>query len=173
MTYQMSVMVKNLSSKQVALENSVKLGLQLLGFRALFQSSPQDRIALIREGVQAKDFKLLASRLGIVQERLCRMLAIAPATVNRKAAQHQALSREESEKVIGLAKLIGQVETMLDQSGDPVLAQNFDAGKWLAGWINEPVPALGGRAPSAYLDTIEGQELVSSLLAMMQTGAYA
>lgn len=155
------------------MKKPVKVGLQLLRYRELFQSSPQDRIELIRQGVPAKEFKLFASSLGIVQEKLCRMLDIAPATMNRKAAQDQALSRDESEKVIGLAKLVGQVETMLEQSGDPALMQDFDVSRWLAGWLAEPVPALGGKSPSEYLDTLEGQALVSSLLAMMQTGAYA
>ena len=142
-------------------------------YRDLFQGSPQSRIDLIRAGVQARDFKSLVSRLGIAQDKVCRMLAIAPATVNRKAAQRQPLSREESEKVIGMAKLIGQVETMLEQSGDPASMRDFDAARWLARWIEEPVPALNGTPPSAYMDTIAGQEMVSDLLALMQTGAYA
>lgn len=142
-------------------------------YRDLFQASPQSRIDLIRAGVPTRDFKSLVARLGLAQDKVCRMLDIAPATVNRKAAQHQPLSREESEKVIGMAKLIGQVETILEQSGDPASMHDFDAAKWLARWIEEPVPALDGRAPSAYMDTIAGQEMISNLLAQMQTGAYA
>lgn len=80
---------------------------------------------------------------------------------------------EDSEKIVGLAKLVGQVETMLDQSGDPELMKDFDARKWLARWIEEPIPALGGKRPADYMDTFEGQEMVSRLLSMMQTGAYA
>ena len=36
-----------------------------------------------------------------------------------------------------------------------------------------PSPALGGDKPADYMDTIEGQRIVSNLLAMMQSGAYA
>lgn len=101
------------------------------------------------------------------------MLDIATATVNRKASRNEALSREDSEKVVGMAKLIGQVETMLQESGDPVLAKDFDAANWLAHWMEEPIPALGGAAPAEYMDTIEGQEMISRLLAMMQAGTCA
>jgi uncharacterized protein (DUF2384 family) len=72
-----------------------------------------------------------------------------------------------------MAKLIGQVETMLEESGDPELMKDFDAARWLTHWMEEPVPALGGASPSEYMDTIEGQEMISKLLATMQTGAYA
>jgi hypothetical protein len=72
-----------------------------------------------------------------------------------------------------MAKLIGQVETMLEESGDPELMRGFDAARWLTHWMEEPIPALGGASPSEYMDTIEGQEMISRLLATMQTGAYA
>jgi putative toxin-antitoxin system antitoxin component (TIGR02293 family) len=144
-----------------------------LNFRELYQTTPVDRISLIREGVMAADLKTFISSLDIQQERVFTMLDIATATVNRKASRNEALSREDSEKVVGMAKLIGQVETMLEESGDPELMRDFDAAKWLAHWMEEPIPALGGASPSAYMDTIEGQEMISKLLEAMQTGAYA
>ena len=49
----------------------------------------------------------------------------------------------------------------------------FDAAGWLAAWLDEPVPALGGRRPGELLDTAEGRALVSRLLMQMQAGTYA
>ncbi|MGJ7914199.1 antitoxin Xre/MbcA/ParS toxin-binding domain-containing protein [Massilia sp. LXY-6] len=144
-----------------------------LDFRELYQTTPVDRIDLIRNGVSAADFKTFVSGLDVQQEKVFSMLDIATATVNRKASRNEALSREDSEKVVGMAKLIGQVETMLDESGDPELMKDFDAARWLTHWMEEPIPALGGASPSEYMDTIEGQEMISKLLATMQTGAYA
>jgi len=144
-----------------------------LDFTRLYQSTPVERIGLIRKGVSAADFKIFVSRLDIQQEKIFAMLDIAIATVNRKASRNEALSREDSEKVVGMAKLIGQVETMLAESGDPGLTPGFDAARWLTHWMEEPIPALGGATPADYMDTIEGQEMISKLLAMMQTGAYA
>jgi uncharacterized protein (DUF2384 family) len=69
-----------------------------------------------------------------------------------------------------MAKLVGQVQAMVEQSGDPT---GFDAAKWVARWVNEPSPALGGKSPATYMDAVEGQELVFNLVARMQSGAYA
>ncbi|MCS0583198.1 DUF2384 domain-containing protein [Massilia pinisoli] len=147
--------------------------LQWQDFREVFRSAPAARIDLIRNGVPADDFKHFAAGLSVPKERVYGMLRIPTATVNRKAARHQALTPEESAKVVGMAKLIGQVETMLAESGDPEAIADFDAGKWLTEWMERPLPALGGARPADYMDTIEGQEMVSRILAMMQSGAYA
>jgi putative toxin-antitoxin system antitoxin component (TIGR02293 family) len=159
--------------KHILEEPSVALQSRWLNFRELYQTTPTDRIDLIRSGVNAADFKAFVGRLDIQQEKIFYMLDIATATVNRKASRNEALSREDSEKVLGMAKLIGQVETMLEASGDPEQMQNFNAARWLTRWMEEPIPALGGASPSQYMDTIEGQEMISKLLAQMQTGAYA
>jgi putative toxin-antitoxin system antitoxin component (TIGR02293 family) len=144
-----------------------------LNFRELYQTTAIYRIDLIRNGVKAADFKTFVSLLDMPQERVLVMLDIATATLNRRASRNESLSREDSEKVLGMAKLIGQVETMLEESGDPAAIQDFDAARWLTHWMEEPIPALGGATPSSYMDTIEGQEMISKLLATMQTGAYA
>lgn len=157
----------------IVAEPAVGLQSRWLNFRELYQTTPTERIGLIRSGVNAADFKAFVSRLDIQQEKIFYMLDIATATVNRKASRNESLSREDSEKVLGMAKLIGQVETMLEQSGDPEQMQNFDAARWLTRWMEEPIPALGGASPSQYMDTIEGQEMISKLLAQMQSGAYA
>jgi putative toxin-antitoxin system antitoxin component (TIGR02293 family) len=153
--------------------NEALPALHVREFRRVYLSPPQDRIMLIRAGVQAVEMKQFAVDLGIPQDRLFKMVGIAPATVARKALKGETLSRDDSEKMVGMAKLIGQVETMLVQSGDPEQTGKFNSARWLAQWIEEPIPALGGRRPSEYMDTIEGQEMVSRLLMMMQTGAYA
>ena len=77
---------------------------------------------------------------------------------------------EQGERLIGMAKLVGQVESMITESGNP---DGFNAAKWVASWLEKPSPALGGEKPSAYLDTVSGQEMISDLLAKIQTGAYA
>jgi putative toxin-antitoxin system antitoxin component (TIGR02293 family) len=161
------------AAKHILAESAVGLQSRWLNFRELYQTTPTDRIDLIRSGVNAADFKAFVGRLDIQQEKIFYMLDIATATVNRKASRNEALSREDSEKVLGMAKLIGQVETMLEESGDPAQTQGFNAARWLTRWMEEPIPALGGASPSQYMDTIEGQEMISKLLVQMQTGAYA
>ena len=98
------------------------------------------------------------------------MLKISPATVSRRAAAGGSLPPDASERVIGVAKLIGQVQSMMEESGDP---SRFDAAAWLADWLKAPLPAFGGARPIDYMDTMEGQAMVSDTLAQMQSGAYA
>ena len=88
----------------------------------------------------------------------------------RKAANNQPLSTEDSERVLGLAKLVGQLEDMVEESGE---TDGFDAPEWLSSWLRQPLPALGGVNPIDLLDTMEGQAVVSRALAQIQSGAFA
>jgi putative toxin-antitoxin system antitoxin component (TIGR02293 family) len=136
----------------------------------IYRASPADRIRIIKAGVPAAKAKRMIADLHFDQSFLLGALNLKTATVNRKAARDQSLSPEESERVIGVAKLVGQVQAMVEQSGDPA---GFNAPKWLSQWLREPVPALGGQRPVDLLDTIEGQALVAQTLGQMQSGAYA
>ncbi len=136
----------------------------------IFRFTPQARIDMIRSGVKAGDAKRIISDLHFDQQALFGALNLKTATVNRKAARDEALSIEESERVLGIASLVGQVQAMIEESGDP---QGFDATRWLSQWLREPLPALGGETPLSLLDTMEGQSLVADTLAKMQSGAFA
>lgn len=139
-------------------------------FEQVFLSPPSERINTIKRGVPAEHVNMLAERMDIAKETLIDTLGLARATVNRKARANMPLSQDESERVLGIEYLIGQVENMIKESGDP---EGFDAAKWVSNWLNSPLPALGGQTPASYMDTVEGQKLVSNLLATAQSGAYA
>lgn len=136
----------------------------------MYYASPLERISLIREGISASKVKRLFTDLHIGQGVGFKALNLSTATVNKKAKRGAVLSREESERVIGFAKLVGQLEAMIQESGDP---GDFDSRAWMARWLTEPLPAFGGARPADLVDTMEGQELVSSALAKLQSGAYA
>lgn len=84
--------------------------------------------------------------------------------------RHSHQSKDNADRVLGVEALIGMVQTMVDQSGDPT---GFDAARWVSEWIIAPLPALAGETPASYMDTFEGQKLVAELLSMSQSGAYA
>lgn len=136
----------------------------------IYRSSPQARIEMIRSGVKAGDAKQMIGDLHFDQQALLRALNLKTATVNRKAARNEALSREESERVLGIASLVGQLQAIVEESGDPT---GFDATRWLSQWLREPLAALGGEKPLSLLDTMEGQSLVADTLAKVQSGAFA
>lgn len=136
----------------------------------LYGVSPMARVQMIKEGVPASFVTVLTESLAVSKERLYRLVGVSRATVDRKLKAGTVLDKAESESVLALARLIGQVEAMVRTSGDP---RGFNAAHWLAAWLDEPLPALGGHRPGEFMDTDEGRALVSGLVAQMQSGAYA
>jgi len=132
--------------------------------------APPMRVHMVREGAPPDFLKILSSRTGIARETLYAALGLAPSTMKRKLSRHQPLSPDESERALGVARLIGQVESMLEQSSSD---ENFDAAAWLGRWLERPNPALDGARPGDYLDTADGRQMVADLLARMQSGAYS
>lgn len=138
-------------------------------FMDLYRATPFDRIVFIKEGVPARNVKLLSSCLRFDQNVMFEALNLKTATVNRKAARNEKLSIEDGERVVGLAKLVGQLEAMLEDAGSEA---DFDAPAWMSRWLREPLPALRGGKPIDLLDTMEGQAVVSRALGQIQSGAY-
>lgn len=141
-----------------------------LSYLGVYRASPLERIAMIKRGIPASEAKRLFADLFIGQGAGFKALNLSTATVNKKAKHGDTLSPEESERIVGFAKLVGQLEAMVEESGDPA---NFDARAWMARWLTEPLPAFGGARPTDLVDTMEGQGLVSAALAKIQSGAYA
>ncbi|WP_258187772.1 type II RES/Xre toxin-antitoxin system antitoxin [Trinickia symbiotica] len=137
---------------------------------AVYAIEPQTRIHIIKKGVSPKIFLILAKSMAYTKEELAETLGLSTTTIDRKAKSGESLSPDQSERIVAMAKLIGQVQAIVEQSGD---ATDFDAAKWVARWLEEPLPALGGQRPAELMDTAEGREVVSNLLAMTQSGAYA
>jgi putative toxin-antitoxin system antitoxin component (TIGR02293 family) len=139
-------------------------------YLALYDFSPVDRIEAVRGGIPASLLTTLADDMAVPKDRLYRWLGIARATANRRIKAGEVLSQDEGERALGVARLVGQVERVVAESGNP---QGFDAARWTAAWLASPNRSLGGKAPGDFLDTAEGRVLVSGLIAQMQSGAYA
>lgn len=140
------------------------------GFSAVYLASPTDRIHLIRAGVPATALLDTGARMGVSKEGIMTILKLPRSTVTRHLKAERVLPTDFSERFLGLQQLIGQVEVMVGESGDPA---GFDAAHWVAGWLERPLPALNNAKPADYMDTMQGQMLVASLLASMQSGAFA
>lgn len=132
--------------------------------------APMARIDLVKRGVPPEALALLAADMGITREQLYRTMGVPRATMERKVRQHRRLDQDESERVVGVARLVGQVDQMVRDSGEP---DGFDAARWTAVWLQRALPALGGARPGELMDTAEGREIISGLVAQMQSGAYA
>lgn len=139
-------------------------------FTQVLAMPPLERAELVKKGAPSSVVYHISREMDVPKERFVRMAGFSKATVNRKIARNHALSADDSERLVAIAKLIGQVETMVRESGDP---KGFKPAKWFGQWVAQPHPALGGRAPEELLDTVDGRDTVSKLLAQMQSGAYA
>jgi putative toxin-antitoxin system antitoxin component (TIGR02293 family) len=136
----------------------------------LYRASTVERVNIVKQGVPASYLVVLTTRMAIPKEKLYRTIGLIRATVDRKARERKVLNQDESERVVGIARLVGQAQSLVQESGGP---ENFDGAKWLAAWLDRPLPALDGRRPGEFMDTAEGRSLVSDLLAQQQSGAYA
>lgn len=139
-------------------------------FARVYRIDPIEQILLVKEGLPASDVDSIAQRMDITKEKLLGTLGLPRATIDRKMRENKTLSRDESSRVLGMARLVGQVQTLVDASGT---SASFDAAAWVAQWLERPLPALDGRRPAELMDTAEGQSLVSNLVARMQSGAYS
>jgi len=135
----------------------------------LFRASPLERARIVKKGVPASYVVALTDRMAMPKEKFYRTVGLARATVDRKVRGLKLLNPDESERVVGFMRLVGQTETLVRESGSSV---GFDAAKWLAGWLDRPLPALGGRAPAEFMDTADGRAMVADLMAQQQSGAY-
>lgn len=139
-------------------------------FDNLFDFDPLQRITAIKDGLPATLPGDIAAHMGISKDKVYLTLGLPRATVERKVREAKPLSADEGAKVLGFARLVGQVQRMVQESGQP---EGFDAALWLADWIDHPLPALAGMKPAQLMDTAEGQGLVANLLSRIQSGAYA
>lgn len=139
-------------------------------FVRLFLMPPHERVELIRQGVTAKEVAKLSSTMSISQEVLMSTIGISRATVHRKVQRKEALSPDESERILGIEAIIGHVAHIIDPDA---LTHGFNPARWVAEWLDKPQPSLAGKKPSSYMDTVEGQKMVSRLLARVEAGVYA
>ena len=70
---------------------------------------------------------------------------------------HRFLEAGARKRLLGLMRLIGQFQVMLDESEAP---PDFNAALWFGSWLVCPLAALRGRKPAEHFDTMEGQNLI-------------
>lgn len=139
-------------------------------FKTLYAASYTEFLAVVRSGVPAASISEMAVALDLPFATLSEALDVPASTARRKAKNDEMLSPSQGERVLGLQKLIGQIQLMVEQCGDPT---GFDVFGWTGRWLGKRVPALGGEYPIQYLRTIAGQAALSDLLNRNISGTYS
>lgn len=138
----------------------------LLDFMRVFDAEPMARINWSRTGIQWLEARSLAAMLGWDDRQFCTYLGLPESCL--ASSDGTRLGPGESERVLGMSALIGHVAMMTIRN-----PHQFDPVQWVASWLSNPLGALGGGCPAEFLDTMTGQHLVASLLAQIESGAYA
>jgi putative toxin-antitoxin system antitoxin component (TIGR02293 family) len=138
--------------------------------RTYYGASALQRIQIIKQRVPARFVKILTVSMKMPKETLYETLNLARATIERKVLKKELLNQDESERVLAITRLVGQADNIVRESGT---AEGFNAAEWVAAWLQRPHPALGRKRPAELMDTADGRELVTDLLARQQSGVYA
>jgi putative toxin-antitoxin system antitoxin component (TIGR02293 family) len=88
-------------------------------------------------------------------------LGLAKRTIARRLQERQALTSEESERVVRLARVLAQATNIL---GSVEKARR---------WLQKPNRALGGEVPIRMLDTDIGANAVLEELGRIDYGVFA
>ncbi len=120
---------------------------------------PLEQIETIRTGIATQVFDQLAVALGVGKEALARMLNINPQTLRKRKSR--VLSPSEAEKSLRVARVFKFATEVLEGE---------DEARY---WLNEQIPALGGKRPVDLLDTDVGAQEVTNLLGCIKWDLYA
>lgn len=117
------------------------------------------QVETIRKGVGMQIFEQIAIAIGVGKETLAAKLNINAQTLRKRKSRK--LSAEEAEKSLRAARVF--------KMASEVLGNDDHAREWL----NEKIPALGGRKPLDLLDTDVGGHQVTNLLNCIKWDLYA
>ncbi len=118
-----------------------------------------EQVETIRQGIGAQVFDQLALALGVGKESLARKLNINAQTLRKRKSR--VLSADEAEKSLRAARVFGLATEVLETE---------DKARE---WLNDQIPALGGKRPLDLLDTDVGAHEVTNLLQCIKWGMYA
>jgi putative toxin-antitoxin system antitoxin component (TIGR02293 family) len=109
-------------------------------------------VEAIRAGLPAGAFDGVAKVLSLTADELAAKLGISPRTVRDQRKKAVRLSRENTEKLVRIARIQRQARTI------------FTTDQAVSQWLASPAPALEGLAPIGMLDTDIGAREVEAVL---------
>lgn len=102
----------------------------------------------------------LADQLDIAAADLYKLMGVSERTAARRLAGKQALSRDETEKVIRIKRVVD------------IASEIFGSLEKARHWLARPNSQLGDQSPLSQLDLEVGAEHVRALLTRIDHGVY-
>jgi putative toxin-antitoxin system antitoxin component (TIGR02293 family) len=127
----------------------------------------------VEAGVPTRLVDVIAAATGEPAVRVMELIGVSPTTFRRKQEANEALPDVAGHRVMGLLRVVATLRRLLRESGDTRALAGFDLETWVANWLREPQPDLGGRTPAEMLRNPEGQRAVEALLERMRGGLPA
>ena len=101
------------------------------------------------------------------------MLGLSATTFRRKDEAKEPLPDVVGHRVMGWLRIAATLRRLLEESGDRDALASFDLDTWLAGWMRQSLPELGGKSPAEMLRNPEGLRAVEQLIERMRGGLPA
>jgi len=116
---------------------------------------------VIRKGLPSSSLESVAKRMDLSAIATVESLGLAKRTIARRLQEKQALTAEESERIVRLARVLAEATHVL---GSIEKARR---------WMQKPSRALGGEVPLRMLDTDVGANGVLEELGRIDYGVFA
>jgi putative toxin-antitoxin system antitoxin component (TIGR02293 family) len=127
----------------------------------------------VESGVPTYMVDLIAGATGEPVTRVMDVIGVSQTTYRRKDEAREPLPDAAGHRVMGFLRVMATLRRLLQESGDPAQLAEFDLEAWVARWMRQPLPELGGKTPAEMLRNPEGQRAVEQVLERMRGGLPA
>ena len=127
----------------------------------------------VEAGVPTYLVNVIAGATGEAVGSVIDLIGVSQTTFRRKEDANAPLPDAAGHRVMGFLRVAATLRRLLEESGDPEQLKEFDMESWMAQWMREPLPELGGNTPGAMLRNPEGQRAVEQVLERMRGGLPA
>ncbi len=127
----------------------------------------------VEAGVPTSMVHLIAGATGEPLTDVMELIGVSQTTFRRKEEANEPLPDVAGHRVMGFLRVAATLRRLLQESGDPEQSADFDLDGWVAQWMREQLPELGGKTPAEMLRNPEGQRAVEQVLERMRGGLPA
>ena len=127
----------------------------------------------VEAGVPTYLVNVIAGATGEAVANVMDLIGVSQTTFRRKEEANEPLPDVAGHRVMGFLRVAATLRRLLEESGDPEQLKDFDLEGWVAQWMREQLPELGGKTPAEMLRNPEGQRAVEQVLERMRGGLPA
>lgn len=127
----------------------------------------------VEAGVPTYLVNVIAGATGEAVNNVMDIIGVSQTTFRRKEEANEPLPDVAGHRVMGFLRVAATLRRLLEESGDPEQLKAFDLDAWVAQWMRESLPELGGKTPAEMLRNPEGQRAVEQVLERMRGGLPA